>query len=45
MNDEPLLAALRELSDLLSAVDAPHAVIYTFPRLRQSKSNCLLPYL
>lgn len=33
MNDEKLLAALRELGDCLSAVDVPQGVIATFPSL------------
>lgn len=33
MNDAPLLAALRELGGLLSAVDMPQGVIETFPSL------------
>jgi hypothetical protein len=33
MNDAPLLAALRELGDCLSAVDVPQGVVETFPSL------------
>jgi hypothetical protein len=33
MNDAPLLSALRELGDRLSAVDVPQGVIATFPSL------------
>jgi hypothetical protein len=35
INDESLLAALRELGDFLSAVDVPSGVIETFPSLNK----------